>query len=61
MLYLVPVVISAYVCDRVTAVASAVAAVAALNFFFVPPRYTLAVKIGSISSRWRRCWASHCS
>src|SRR6185436_19637060 len=44
MLHLVAVVIAAYVCDRLTAAASAVAAVAALNFFFVPPRYTLAVE-----------------
>ena len=36
--------IVAYVCDRVSAVASAIAAVGALNFFFVPPRYTLAVE-----------------
>jgi len=41
---LVAVVIVAYVCDRVSAVASAIAAVGALNFFFVPPRYTLAVE-----------------
>ena len=44
MLYLVAVVIVAYACDRITAVASAVAAVTAFNFFFVPPRYTLAVE-----------------
>jgi len=44
MLYLVAVVIAAYVCDRLTAVASAVAAVTAFNFFFVPPRYTLTVE-----------------
>ena len=44
MLYLVAVVIAAYACDRVTALASAVAAVTAFNFFFVPPRYTLAVE-----------------
>ena len=44
MLYLVAVVLVAYACDRVTAVATAVAAVTAFNFFFVPPRYTLAVE-----------------
>ena len=44
MLYLVAVVIAAYVCDRTTAIASAIAAVAALNFFFVPPRYTFTVE-----------------
>jgi len=44
MVYLVAVVITAYACDRLTAVASAVAAVTAFNFFFVPPRYTLAVE-----------------
>ncbi len=38
MLYLVAVVLVAYTCDRVTAVATAVAAVTAFNFFFVPPR-----------------------
>ena len=44
MLHLLAVVIAAYVCDRLTAAASAIAAVTALNFFFVPPRYTLAVE-----------------
>jgi two-component system sensor histidine kinase KdpD len=44
MLHLIAVVIAAYVCDRLTAIVSAVAAVTALNFFFVPPRYTLAVE-----------------
>ena len=44
MLYLVAVVIAAYHCDRVVALASAVAAVTAFNFFFVPPRYTLEVE-----------------
>src|SRR3982751_2409670 len=44
MVYLVAVVIVAYACDRLTAVATAVTAVIALNFFFVPPRYTLAVE-----------------
>ena len=44
MVYLVAVVCAAYACDRIAAVASAVAAVTAFNFFFVPPRYTLAVE-----------------
>ena len=44
MFYLVAVVITAYVCDRITALGSAVAAVTAFNFFFVPPRYTLTVE-----------------
>ena len=44
MLLLVAVVVAAYTCDRITALASAVGAVTALNFFFVPPRYTLAVE-----------------
>ena len=44
MLHLIAVAIAAYVCDRLTAVVSAIAAVTALNFFFVPPRYTLAVE-----------------
>ena len=44
MLHLIAVVIAAYVCDRLTAVVGAIAAVTALNFFFVPPRYTLAVE-----------------
>ena len=44
MLYLVAVVIAAYSCDRLTALASAVGAVTAFNFFFVPPRYTLEVE-----------------
>ena len=38
MLHLIAVVIAAYVCDRLTAVVSAIAAVTALNFFFVPPQ-----------------------
>ena len=44
MLYLVAVVVAAYACDRITALASAIGAVTAFNFFFVPPRYTLAVE-----------------
>ena len=44
MLYLVAVVIAAYACNRLTALASAIGAVTAFNFFFVPPRYTLAVE-----------------
>jgi len=44
MLYLVAVVLIAYACDRAVALASAVAAVTAFNFFFVPPRFTLAVE-----------------
>ena len=44
MLYLVAVVLIAYAGDRIVALASAVAAVTALNFFFVPPRYTLEVE-----------------
>ncbi len=43
MLYLAAVVIGAYGFDRITAIVTAVAAVTAFNFFFVPPRYTLAV------------------
>jgi two-component system sensor histidine kinase KdpD len=44
MLYLVAVVVAAYACDRLVALGSAVGAVTAFNFFFVPPRYTLAVE-----------------
>ena len=44
MFYLVAVVVAAYACDRITALASAIGAVTAFNFFFVPPRYTLAVE-----------------
>jgi len=46
MVYLVAVVVVGHTCDPVTAVASAVAAVTAFNFFFVPPRYGLAVENG---------------
>src|SRR5689334_12074981 len=44
MVYLVAVVVASYALDRVAAIASAIGAVTALNFFFVPPRYTLAVE-----------------
>ena len=44
MVYLVAVVAASYLLPRLAAVGSAIGAVAALNFFFVPPRYTLAVE-----------------
>jgi len=44
MVYLFAVVAASYALDRVGAIASAVGAVTAFNFFFVPPRYTLAVE-----------------
>jgi two-component system sensor histidine kinase KdpD len=44
MIYLVAVVAASYLLPRLAAVGSAIGAVAALNFFFVPPRYTLAVE-----------------
>lgn len=44
MIYLIVVVIAAYALERLAAVICAVAAVTAFNFFFVPPRYTLAVE-----------------
>ena len=44
MVYLVAVVVVGHTCDPVTAVASAVAAVTAFNFFFVPTRYGRAVE-----------------
>jgi len=44
MVYLFAVVAAAYALDRVGAIAAAVGAVTAFNFFFVPPRYTLAVE-----------------
>ena len=44
MVYLLAVVAAAYLLDWVPAVATAVAAVTALNFFFVPPRWTLQVE-----------------
>jgi two-component system sensor histidine kinase KdpD len=43
MIYVLAVVIAAYRLDWVPSVACAVGAVAALNFFFVPPRWTFAV------------------
>src|SRR5215203_3570450 len=44
MVYLLAVVTASYLLSRLAAVVSAIGAVAALNFFFVPPRYTLAVE-----------------
>lgn len=44
MIYLAAVVLASYRLDRVSAIACAVASVTAFNFFFVPPRYTLAVE-----------------
>jgi two-component system, OmpR family, sensor histidine kinase KdpD len=44
MLYLAAVVVASYTLDRLAAIACAVASVTAFNFFFVPPRYTLAVE-----------------
>src|SRR3982751_295387 len=44
MVYLFAVVATAYVLERVAAIVCAVGAVTALNFFFVPPRYTLTVE-----------------
>ena len=44
MVYLLAVVAAAYLLDWVPAVATAVATVTALNFFFVPPRWTLQVE-----------------
>jgi len=44
MIYLLAVVAASYLLPRLAAVGSAIGAVAALNFFFVPPRYTLAVE-----------------
>jgi two-component system sensor histidine kinase KdpD len=44
MVYLLAVVAAAYLLDRVAAIACAIGAVAAFNFFFVPPRYTLVVE-----------------
>jgi len=43
MLYVLAVVIASYLLDRLASVVCAVAAVVALNFFFVPPRWTFAV------------------
>lgn len=44
MIFLLAVVVAAYRMDGPSAVAMAVAAVTALNFFFVPPRWTLEVE-----------------
>ncbi|HTJ06981.1 MAG TPA: ATP-binding protein [Caldimonas sp.] len=44
MVYLFAVVAASYALDRVGAIASAVGAVTAFNFFFVPPRFTLEVE-----------------
>ena len=44
MIYLLAVVAASYLLPRLAAVGSAIGAVAALYFFFVPPRYTLAVE-----------------
>ena len=43
MLYVLAVVLASYRMDRLASALCAVAAVVALNFFFVPPRWTLAV------------------
>lgn len=44
MIYLLAVVAASYLLPWLAAVGSAIGAVAALNFFFVPPRYALAVE-----------------
>jgi len=44
MIYLAAVIIASYKLDRLPAVICAVASVTAFNFFFVPPRLTLAVE-----------------
>jgi two-component system sensor histidine kinase KdpD len=44
MLYLLAVVVASYLLGWLQSAAMAVAAVTALNFFFVPPRWTLAVE-----------------
>ena len=44
MIDLLAVVAASYLVPRLVAVGTAIGAVAALNFFFVPPRYTLAVE-----------------
>ena len=44
MLYLLAVVVASYVFGWLESVACAIGAVAAFNFFFVPPRWTLAVE-----------------
>lgn len=43
MLYVLAVVMASYFLDRLASILCAVSAVVALNFFFVPPRWTLAV------------------
>lgn len=40
MIYVLAVVVAAYKLDRLASVVGAVGAVTALNFFFVPPRWT---------------------
>lgn len=44
MIYVLIVVIASYRLERIESVVCAVGSVAALNFFFVPPRWTLAVE-----------------
>ncbi|HSC65716.1 MAG TPA: DUF4118 domain-containing protein [Caldimonas sp.] len=44
MIYLLAVVAASYLLPRLVAVGAAIGAVVALNFFFVPPRYTLEVE-----------------
>ena len=44
MIYVLAVVIAAYKVDWVTSVVGAVSAVIALNFFFVPPRWTFEIE-----------------
>jgi two-component system sensor histidine kinase KdpD len=44
MIYLAAVVVASYRLDRLPAIVCAVASVTAFNFFFVPPRWTLAVE-----------------
>ena len=43
MLYVLAVVVASYALERLPSVFCAVGAVVLLNFFFVPPRYTLHV------------------
>ncbi len=44
MIYLIAVVAASYVLPRLASVGCAIGAVVALNFFFVPPRFTLQVE-----------------
>ncbi len=44
MVYVLAVVIAAYKLDRLASVVGAVGAVTALNFFFVPPRWTFEIE-----------------